>query len=226
MTEMRFLRLTFISIFTLTLGACAATESTNSNGSDATTDASETTEPVDATGTTPSSEEAPKTFTHKMMKQLDTNPFAHIAYECQECTFEQWETIVPTEGWSKGPAQISLFSLPDSGMRSYPSVEGHDDTVSFLDEIPGNEYRIIAVTKDGRFIENGPSGLVVEAQVERDTFLVFNPGMRVHELTDPDGNVFVLFVHLKSVLVIYYYFQVLLGLNVPLIKTQIYLLKL
>ena len=136
-----------------------------------------------------------RAFTHKMMKQTGENPFASLAYECTECTFEQWGSIVAPEGWSKGPAQISLFSAQESEMRSYPSVEGHPDTVDFLEEVPGNEYRVIAVTLDGRLVETGPNGIVVEVQVQRDTRLVFTAGMRVHELTDPDGSVFVLFVH-------------------------------
>ena len=85
--------------------------------------------------------------------------------------------------------------VKDSGLRSTPSVEGHPDTVDFLDDMPGNEYKIIARPLDGILIESRPSGLVVEVQVMRDTLLVFNPGMRVHELTNPEGNVFVLFAH-------------------------------
>jgi hypothetical protein len=61
--------------------------------------------------------------------------------------------------------------------------------------MPGNEYKLIARPLDGTLIENGPSGIVVEVQVMRDTLLVFNAGMRVHELTNPEGNVFVLFAH-------------------------------
>ena len=36
---------------------------------------------------------------------------------------------------------------------------------------------------------------MAQAEVQRDTRLVFTAGTRVHQLTDPDGNVFVLFVH-------------------------------
>ena len=197
MIAKKLFQLAFATICVLMLSACSSTADEPGPDSDA-SDASDMADAVDVADSSDDSEpdeEVPKAFTHKMMKQLDDNPFAALAYECQECTFEQWDSITAPEGWSKGPAQISLFSLPDSGMRSYPSVEGHDDTVNFIDDIPGNEYRIIAVTKDGRFIENGPSGLVIEAQVQRDTFLVFKSGMRVHELTDPEDNVFVLFVH-------------------------------
>ena len=157
-----------------------------------TSDSMEPSEELDASVV---SAEMQTIFTHKMIKKTDDNSFSSIAYECPTCTFEQWDTIVPPQGWSKGPAQIALFSTQDSIMRSYPSVEGHPDSVDFLDDVPGNEYRVIAVTLDGRIVEAGPNGIMAEAQVQRDTRLVFNAGMRVHELTDPQGNVFVLFVH-------------------------------
>lgn len=165
---------------------------------DGTTDPSDSGIPGDAANapdTSVPSGETRLVFTHKMMKKTGENPFASLAYECQECTFEQWESIVAPQGWSKGPAQNALFSASDSLMRSYPSVEGHPDSVDFLEEVPGNEYKVIAVTLSGRLVENGPNGIVAEVQVRRDTRLVFTAGMRVHELTDPEGNVFVLFVH-------------------------------
>jgi len=134
-------------------------------------------------------------FTHKMIKDIGESPFESLAYECRQCTFEQWERIVPPAGWTKGPAQVGLFAEQHSALRSYPPVEGHPDTVDFLDDVPGNEYRVIAITRSGRLVESGPAGIVAEVQVQRDTRLVFTAGMRVHELTDPEGGVFVLFAH-------------------------------
>ena len=134
-------------------------------------------------------------FTHKMIKNTGESPFASLAYECRECTFEQWASIDPPEGWTKGPAQVAVFSEQHSTMRSYPSVEGHPDAVDFLDDVPGNEYKVIAITLNGRLVGRGSDGIVAEVKVQRDTRLVFTAGMRVHELTDPEGNVFVLFVH-------------------------------
>ena len=130
-----------------------------------------------------------------MIKKTGENPFASLAYECPQCTFEQWTSIDPPEGWSKGPAQVALFSEGHSALRSYPAVEDHPDTVDFLDDVPGDEYRLIAINHTGRLIENGPDGIVAEVQVQRDTLLVWTAGMRVHELTDPEGAVFVLFAH-------------------------------
>jgi len=140
-------------------------------------------------------EESNPVFTHKLIKKTGENPFASLAYECPQCTFEQWASIDPPEGWTKGPAQVATFSEQYSSMRSYPSAEGHSDSVNFLDDVPGNEYRIIAINHSGRLVKAGPAGVVAEVQVQRDTLLVFTSGMRVHELTDPEGGIFVLFAH-------------------------------
>jgi hypothetical protein len=190
-----FSKAVFATFCALLLSACAGTEATSSEPSTDESDDTGNTDPTDETGDSDQVEDLVQAFTHKMMKSTGENPFASLAYECPECTFEQWDSIVPPDGWSKGPAQIAVFSAKDSGLRSTPSIEGHPDTVDFLDDIPGNEYKLIARPLDGTLIENGPSGLVVEVQVMRDTLLVFNAGMRVHELTNPEGNVFVLFAH-------------------------------
>ena len=131
-------------------------------------------------------------FTHKMMQSTGENPFAQLGYECRECTWEQIQAIVPPPGWTKGPTQILI---PTGEMRSRPSFEGVPDSMDFVPEIPGNEYLLIVKNVDARIIEIGAMGVVVEAQVMRDTLLRFPPTALVHELTDPEGNVFVLFVH-------------------------------
>ena len=84
-------------------------------------------------------------FTHKMIKQTSENQFASLAYECPHCSFEQWDSIAAPDGWNKGPFQVALFSNELSEMRSYPTVEGHPDSVDFLEDVPGNEYRVIAI---------------------------------------------------------------------------------
>ena len=132
-------------------------------------------------------------FTHKMMKGTGENQFATLAYECSKCTFEQWLAIEPPEGWTKGPAQVALFSSGE--LRSTPFFEGVPVDMDFIEEVPGNEYQLIAKNLDGRLVEAGANGIVVEVQVMRDTLLRFDAGKRVHELTDPDGNVFVLFTY-------------------------------
>ncbi len=147
---------------------------------------------ADGTGVTEGPADAP-VFTHKMMRQTGENMFAALGYECPQCTFEQWLAIEPPDGWSKGPAQVLLA---DSGeMRSTPSIEGVPDTMDFIEEVPGNEYQLIVRNLEGRIVGSTQGGFVVEAKVMRDNMLRFEVGRRVHELTDPDGHVFVLFAH-------------------------------
>ena len=131
------------------------------------TDIQTDSEPDDSMNT----EQGYAVFTHKMMKRAGEAPFPILAYECEQCSFDQWTSIEPPEGWTKGPPQLGLFSAEHSALRSYPEVEDHPDSVDFLDEVPGNEYRIIAITLSGRLIERGAQGVVVESQVQRDTDL-------------------------------------------------------
>ena len=144
-------------------------------------------------GDTTDASSPPPTFTHKMMKQTGENQFAALAYDCPECTFEQWLAIEPPDGWTKGPAQVLVAD--EGEMRSLPSFEGVPDTMDFIEEVPGNEYQLIAKNLDGRIVEISGNGVIVEAQVMRDNLLRFDAGRRVHELTDPEGNVFVLFAY-------------------------------
>ena len=59
--------------------------------------------------------------------------------------------------------------------------------------MPGNEYQIIARPQSGRLVEFTPQGLIAITNVERDTELRFPAGRRIHELTSPDGDVYVMF---------------------------------
>ena len=136
---------------------------------------------------------AMKVFTHKMIKETGENRFASLAYECSVCTFEQWLSIEPLEGWKKGPAQVTVFSRAE--MRSTPSFEGVPNTVDFLEDVPGAEYQLIAKNLDARIIEIGANGVVAESQVMRDTIFFYDIGIRIHELTSPEGEVFVLFAY-------------------------------
>jgi len=177
MPFIRVLRTGLVALSLLAMGSCDG----NEPGLDATVDAD--------------SPSAPRmmAFTHKMFRSTGENEFAALGYECSQCTFEQWLAIVPPEGWTKGPAQVLVA---DSGeIRSNPSFEGVPDTVDFIDEVPGSEYQLIVKNLDARVITAGAGGVVVEAQVMRDTLLRFDAGRRVHEITNPEGNVFVLFAY-------------------------------
>ena len=127
------------------------------------------------------------------MKSSGENRFASLAYECPECTFEQHQAISTPSGWTKGPTQVAVFSSGE--LRSTPSFDGVPDAVDFVEELPGNEYKLIAKNLDGIIIEASSAGLVVQAQVMRDTLLRYSVGRRVHELTNPEGQVFVLFAY-------------------------------
>jgi hypothetical protein len=189
MTMIPHLALLFLAV----LAACTPTEPAAPADTGTAPDAGVM---LDAGATTDASnppENPAPVFTHKMMKRTGENMFASLAYECPTCTFEQHQAIVPPTGWMKGPSQVALFSRGE--LRSTPSFEGVPDAVDFVAEVPGNEYTLIAKNLDATIVANGADGLVVQTQVMRDTLLRWSAGMRVHELTDPEGNVFVLFAY-------------------------------
>ena len=131
-------------------------------------------------------------FTHKMMRATSDNPpTSSLGYECPECTFEQWKSIVPTEGWSKGPAQVVLAD--SANRRSDPTHNEYPSSVDFLDEVPGEEYKLIVINTGGEIIEAAETRIVVKATVIRDTVLDFNPGRLLHILTSPEGKEYILF---------------------------------
>lgn len=150
------------------------------------------TKPLSSKPSSESSKEM-RRFTHKMMKNTGENRFSMLGYECSQCTFDQWMAIDPPKGWSKGPAQVTMFSRGE--LRSTPSFNNVPDAVDFIKEIPGEEYKLIVKTLSGRIIQAGIRGFVVEAQVMRNAIFYYDKGARVHELTSPDGRVFVLIAY-------------------------------
>ena len=138
------------------------------------------------------SEASGSSFTLKMLQRTGENLFANLAYECDACSFEQFAAITPPPGWSKSPAQMIL---PIGELKSTLSFEGVPSSMDFAPEIPGNEFDLIAKTLDGKLVENSENVLMLVANVMRETRLRFPAGNRVHELTDPEGNIFVLFAY-------------------------------
>ncbi len=169
------------AIFSILTFGCSDSESMNLQ------DASQNDSPSDV-----DAGEMEPVFTHKMMKPSGENPFSHYAYDCNQCSFEQWLAIETPEGWTKGPSQVLL---PTGDLRSTPSFDGVPDSMDFVPEMPGNEYQLIAKALDGKLHQGEGGGLIAEVQVMRDTILIFAAGRRVHELTDPEGRVFVLFAY-------------------------------
>ena len=184
----RMMSFTGAVALSLSLAACGSSD-TNEPGSQ--NDASDTVNSGDETSTQPSYRDN-AAFTHKMMlATADNPPTSSLGYECTECTFDQWKSIVPPEGWSKGPAQVLLA---DSGARrSDPTHPDHPSSVDFLDEVPGEEFVLIVINTGAEIIEATGSRLVVKANVIRDTILEFNPGRLLHILTSPEGKEYVLF---------------------------------
>ena len=135
--------------------------------------------------------EPQRAFTHKMMKRTGENMFAMLGYECDTCSFEQHAAIVARQGWTKGPTQVSAFTSGE--LRSRPTFEGVPDAMDFVEEVPGDEYKLIVKTLSGELVERGADGVVARTEVMRDTRFTYAAGRRVHELTSPGGEVFVLF---------------------------------
>jgi hypothetical protein len=129
-------------------------------------------------------------FTLKLLNNTGENPFTNLVYECDECSFEQHAAIEPPPGWSKGPTQVIL---PPGELRSTPCFDGVPSSVDFVPEIPGNEFKLIGKNLSGRILEVGENGLMILSEVMRDTVFRFPRGSRVHELADPEGNIYVLF---------------------------------
>ena len=137
--------------------------------------------------------EPQRAFTHKMMKRTGENMFAMLGYECNVCSFEQHTAIVAPQGWTKGPTQVTTFTSAE--LRSRPSFDGVPDAMDFVDEVAGDEYKLIVKTLSGELLERGADGVVARTLVMRDTRFTYAAGRRVHELTSPDGDVFVLFAY-------------------------------
>ena len=147
----------------------------------------------------------PLAFTHKMM--LNTGQFTAEAYECLECSIDQWLGIELSpdevaEGWGKGPLQVLLHDGAE--LRSRPAPDSYPDAMDFLEEVPGEEFQRIARTLGAEFPPSTippfppspPIALaLLRTEVQRDTVLRFAPNRRIHEVTDERGQVFVLFAY-------------------------------
>jgi len=136
-------------------------------------------------------------YTLKVLKRTGENFFSNLAYECNECTFEQFDALTLPRGWRKSPKQMIL---PVGELLSHPSFEGISNTLDLIPEIPGDEFQLIAKTLELKIVDISFSGIMIGSKVMRNTVLRYPVGRRVHELTDEDGNIYVLFAYeVKSV---------------------------
>ena len=204
------LRAVLGAICAVLLTACTETGPTGPENLDPTSDAAEVADAsnnVDASDMTDDSAMADasdmadasgpprdpgSSFTLKMLQRTGENPFASLAYECNACSFEQFAAIRPPQGWSKSPTQMIL---PIGVLENTLMFEGVPSAMDFVPEIPGDEFVLIAKALDGRLVANSENALMVVVNVMRETRLRFPAGRRVHELADPDGNIFVLFAY-------------------------------
>ena len=72
-------------------------------------------------------------------------------------------------------------------------ISDHPSSVDFLEDMPGEEFKLIVINTGAEFIEITEARMVVKATVIRDTILEFNPGRLLHVLTSPEGKDYVLF---------------------------------
>ena len=131
-------------------------------------------------------------FTLKMQTSAGESPFAHYSYECNACTLSQFFAIEPPEGWQKAPAQIIL---PTGELEAALTIDDVPPTVDLMEEIPGDEFELIAHSLNGRLVQIGGDGIMAVVNVARNSAFRFPEGRRIHELTDPAGDVFVLFAY-------------------------------
>ena len=114
------------------------------------------------------SEPTEEGFTLKVLKRTDESFFSNLAYECNECAFEQFEALTMQRGWRKSPNQIII---PDGELLSHLSFEDVSSTLDLIPEIPGDEFKLIAKTLEGNIVDISFSGIMVETKVMRNTIL-------------------------------------------------------
>ena len=110
-------------------------------------------------------------------------------YICRECTYEQFIEIEIPSPYVKGDARINLV---DEIVLVPPAVP--DETAARLDftpDVDGDTFQYVAEVLERDRVSLNP--LLFTAKVKRDNTFRFYDGRVVHELTDPDGNRYILF---------------------------------
>jgi len=131
-------------------------------------------------------------FTLKVLERTGESLFSNLAYECNECTFEQFDSLTLSRGWRKGPKQIIL---PTVELLSHLSFDWVPNTLDLIPGILGPEFKLIAKTLEGIIVDINFSGIMIVSKVMRNTVLRYPAGTRFHELTDEDGSIYVLFAY-------------------------------
>jgi len=123
---------------------------------------------------------------------VDFVPISRNAYSCPTCTLADWETVVlPGPAWEKADPKLLLPEV--TAILPVPP-EGVPASIDLVAAISGDDHIYIARVLDGVLLGNDPEfGFLSVARVERDTEFTFFAGQVVHEVTDADGGVYVLF---------------------------------
>ena len=106
-------------------------------------------------------------FTLKLLKRTGENLFSNLAYECNECTFKQFESLKPPRGWSKSPKQIII---PEGKLENHLTLDGIPSSLNFISEIPGDEFKLIAKSIEGKIVKLGFNGIMVKTKVMRQQY--------------------------------------------------------
>ena len=80
--------------------------------------------------------------------------------------------------------------LPTGELESKLSFEGIPSSMDFLHQIPGDEFKFIAKNLESEVISLGFRGIMIKSKVMRNTVLRCLAGTRIHELTDPEENIY------------------------------------
>jgi hypothetical protein len=111
---------------------------------------------------------------------------APYVYGCL-CTLAEYDGLTPPPGYSRNlrakaaASSATVNSVPPQGVASSFVVDGF--TFIYLATLQGFDN-----------LGSGPSGPQRIGYIERSVILAYDTGTVVHELTDPDGNVFTLIV--------------------------------
>jgi hypothetical protein len=120
------------------------------------------------------------------------NPFARNIYFCPECTPAQFEQIDVPPGFETSSS--SRVNIVEAEVLSLTVPPGAAPSLDLSPDIPGDDFFYVARLLDASVLGFDPvSGPSILAQVERDTVFTYEAGTRIHEATDPQGNVYILF---------------------------------
>jgi hypothetical protein len=143
------------------------------------------------TFTAASGEPLPLTYELRMPAPENPDVLAH-SYYCNACSPDTWPSVIAPEGSAKEGLRIRMQGKTTVTPLSPPP--GIPAALDLSPEVPGAEMvymmRALSVRPIGyRF----SSGVQVRVLVERTTTFTYEAGSVVHELTDTDGDKWILF---------------------------------